>query len=151
MDAEIALALVEDHIVLLQVHGAAGEDAGARRDGEGRAVVAELGLVEEAATGVAADHVLEVVALQAGIQRVADLVGREEDAPEPVDTDGVGQLEVIFLDGIPDLGGRELGGDRRVKEPAHRGPAAQELFPVRGVGEAGVEKERVDGHHQPVA
>jgi hypothetical protein len=53
---------VEHDEVLLQIHRAAGEDAGTGRDGERRGVVADLGLVEEGAAGVAADDMLEVEA-----------------------------------------------------------------------------------------
>ena len=104
VEAEVALALVEDDEVFLQIHRATREDARTRRDRERRGVVADLNLVDERAAGVAGNNVLEVEAREPRGERVVDLVRSEENAPAGVDGDGVGQLEGIGLDGRPDLG-----------------------------------------------
>jgi hypothetical protein len=64
VDAEVARPLVEHHVVLLQVHRAAGEQAGARWDRQRRRLVPHLHAIEEVAAHVPAHHPLEVRPLQ---------------------------------------------------------------------------------------
>ena len=86
-----------------------------------------------------------------GIEGIADLVRRQENAAQAVDADRVGQLELVGLDRGPDFAGGELGGGRGVEKPADRGAGAQELFPVGRVGETGVVDEGVGFEHEAVA
>ena len=151
VEAEVALALVEDDVVLLQIHGATGEDTRVRGDGEGRGVVAELDFIEEAATGEAGDDVFKIETGEFRRERVADLMRREEDAAARVDRDGVGEFEVVGLDGGPDFRGGEFGGGRRVKKTTDRSAGAEEFFPVGGVGETRVVDEGVGGEDEAVA
>ena len=151
MQAEVALARAEHDEVFAQVHRAAREHAGMRRDGQRRGVVAHLDLVDEGAAGVAGDDVLEIHANQARVERVVDRVRREEDTARAVDANGVGQLEVIGLDGVPDFAGGKLGGSRGVKQTSDRRARAQEFLPIGRVREVGVVDEGVGREHEPVA
>ena len=85
VEAEVALARIEHDVVLLEIHGAAGQDAGVGGDRERRGVVPDLDLVDEGPAGVAADDVLEIHPLEAGVQRVAHRMRGEEHAAAAVD------------------------------------------------------------------
>ena len=113
--------------------------------------MADLHLVDEVSAGVAADDVLEVQALQPGAQGVADLVRREEDPTMAVDGDGVGELQLVGLDGVPDLGRGQLGGGRGEEQAADRHTRAKQLLPVGGIREACVVQRALDLHGQAIA
>ena len=109
MQAEVAFAAVEHDEMLFQIHRTAGEHAGPRRHQQGLQVFAFLYLVEEAAGLVAADHALKLQARECGVERVAHAVRHDEDVPQSVDRDGVGQFDPVLLHRPPDLIRGELG------------------------------------------
>ena len=120
------------------------------RHGENVDVVAHLHLVEIAAAGVAVDEALEFGALQARVERVADLVRREEDAAEAVDGDRVGQLEAVLLHRLPDFVGGQFGRLGRVEQTADGRAWTQQLLPVGGVGKTWIEEKGVGVEYEAV-
>jgi hypothetical protein len=76
---------------------------------------------------------------------------REEDAAAGVDRDGVGEFELVGLDGGPDFCGGEFGGGGCVKKTPDGSAGAEEFFPVRGVGKTRVVDEGVGGEDETVA
>ncbi len=150
VETEVALAGIEPDIVLAQIHGAARENAGVGRNGQGRGVVAELNFVDERAAGITADDVLEVEALEPGAEGVADLMRGEEDAATAIDGDRVGELEFVFLKGGPDFGAGKFCGGGSVEKAAGGHAGADEFFPIGGVGEAAVEEEGFGGENDPM-
>ena len=153
VNAEVAGAGVEDDEVLLQIHRATCEDAGAGADGKRGGFVADLDLVEETTAGQTADHAFEAEAAELGVEGVAYLMRREKHAATAVDADRVGELEIIVLNGVPDFHARQLGCGRRVEEAADGGTDAEQFLPVGGVGKTividegvGFEFDAVAGH-----
>lgn len=128
VEAEVTFALIQDDIVLLQVHGTASENAGARWNSQRGGVVANLHLIEKIAPCIAADNELEVDPLQTRREGVVNLMRRQKDAAAGIDANRIRQFEIVGFDRGPDLSARKFSGRRRVESRPTGDPGRRSFF-----------------------